>query len=860
MRKWTYLVATLLMAGTTATFTGCIDTDEPEGIAELRGAKSEFIKAQAAVELVEVELKKAKVAEQELINAGKEIANKSAEINLKLDELAVKLKELEVERDQATTEEAKAKAEVAIAKADAEKAQWEGEKALIVEQYKEKMLLAETATAKAQDAYKQAMEQIEASKVLLTDEEQLRLNVVEAKVANAKIAMDMAMYGYATTKVTTEQRLVSSTTTTDDQSSTTSSSKKYITYYVIESVQAPATGPVAGSLKKLQQQLADYPNWVADGNIEAKLQLAVKQAESTLEAAQKTADKWKAILDNEYTTLADWEAQVKTLDEEMAALVVEKRKQELQKGILETDNPVLITNKTAADKALDDAKKALGKIKDNAKTASDYSKKADKSIIAGLKTAVNDKFSGTVRGYNVSTGEFSYTAGSKIVDAQALINNWNKLIDAATQGINLEDIAWSQGEVAKAEADAKNASAIYEADYKEWEKARDNAAKVETIDVTASKKAAEDAITAYNKLNAGDRTKDENISKLATALSDYYGDLLAKNLQSTSTKVANPVNASESKAISTWIIANPADNYKKIVGVQLGLITWTTGSITEAKAIDATNKANLIDNLGSPTGKTADQLWYEASGQVFGHEFDLTNDKPRKTLVTSDMILKKVNEDKLSVELQGTKYGTLGNSIYATANAARLKGLVEQASTYAALKVEFTAQYAKEQAAFDKKKAELTENQAKAETDRATAQAAYDKVFKEVEDALEKVNEDWTYKDAIKGKVQTAITNYITDQQFGVTGSSLEQIKEAANTEYLKTEAALLTNKSYLAVAKRNLKKFAEGTYTDGQFIEDTFAHIQEQIKVRQAEYDAAEADYNAASTQLKALLAIFLK
>ena len=70
MRKWTYLVATLLMAGTTATFTGCIDTDEPEGIAELRGAKSDFIKAQAAVELVEAELRKAQVAEQELVNAG----------------------------------------------------------------------------------------------------------------------------------------------------------------------------------------------------------------------------------------------------------------------------------------------------------------------------------------------------------------------------------------------------------------------------------------------------------------------------------------------------------------------------------------------------------------------------------------------------------------------------------------------------------------------------------------------------------------------------------------------------------------------------------------------------------------------
>ena len=61
MRKWTYLVATLLMAGTTATFTGCIDTDEPEGIVDLRGAKSELIKAQAAVKLVKWNGKKPKL-------------------------------------------------------------------------------------------------------------------------------------------------------------------------------------------------------------------------------------------------------------------------------------------------------------------------------------------------------------------------------------------------------------------------------------------------------------------------------------------------------------------------------------------------------------------------------------------------------------------------------------------------------------------------------------------------------------------------------------------------------------------------------------------------------------------------------
>ena len=98
MRKWTYLVATLLMAGTTATFTGCIDTDEPEGIAELRGAKSEFIKAQAAVELVEAELRKAQVAEQELVNAGLALQNKSAEIDLQLHELDIQLKQLLIEK------------------------------------------------------------------------------------------------------------------------------------------------------------------------------------------------------------------------------------------------------------------------------------------------------------------------------------------------------------------------------------------------------------------------------------------------------------------------------------------------------------------------------------------------------------------------------------------------------------------------------------------------------------------------------------------------------------------------------------------------------------------------------------------
>lgn len=73
MRKWTYLVAALLMGGATATFTSCIDTDEPAGITDLRGAKAELLRAKAAYQTalantqqVEAELQMVKVEREKV--------------------------------------------------------------------------------------------------------------------------------------------------------------------------------------------------------------------------------------------------------------------------------------------------------------------------------------------------------------------------------------------------------------------------------------------------------------------------------------------------------------------------------------------------------------------------------------------------------------------------------------------------------------------------------------------------------------------------------------------------------------------------------------------------------------------------
>lgn len=65
MRKWTYLVAALLMGGVTTSLTSCIDNDEPAGITDLRGAKAELLRAKAQVEAAKVALEQANAAYRE---------------------------------------------------------------------------------------------------------------------------------------------------------------------------------------------------------------------------------------------------------------------------------------------------------------------------------------------------------------------------------------------------------------------------------------------------------------------------------------------------------------------------------------------------------------------------------------------------------------------------------------------------------------------------------------------------------------------------------------------------------------------------------------------------------------------------
>ena len=801
-------------------------------------------------------MRKAQVAEQELVNAGLALQNKSAEIDLQLHELDIQLKQLLIEKEEAATAQAKAEAEAAIAKAEADKTKWENEKALIVEQYKEKMLLAETATAKAQEAYKQAMEQIEASKLLLTDEEQARLNGVQAQVAYAKQAMDKAMYGYSTTviKRILSSEVANSTTTTnpDESTETNSSTTKYYVYLITEDPTQSADGYKAGSLKKLQEQLASYSDIVADNNLEAVLDNALKNAEFALEMTQKYADNLKAILDNEYTTVADWEAEVKKLEEEIAAAKVKEQQYNIEKCKLEVANPKLISDLQATSNKLEIAKNNQNSNKNKAKPAAAYSKKVEAEIKKGLNDVIPSGT--TVAGYNSSTGTFAYGKDILITEAQNQIDGWIKLIDKATKGVDLENIEWAKPQLATALAAQKEAEENYTKDYKAWEDAMAAYDESLKIDLEKSEAAANAAIKKYNGLKPEDRKKEANIDAVATALVAYYKDALAKEAQVTK---ATATKGSDTKKISAWLIAD-ADNFKKVVGVDLGFITWDAGDIATANEISKENIGKLIDVEQDSSVKTPLEKWKSASSAVFSDNFNSGNN-PRRLPVSKDEVIAAAGGNHVDA-LKNGNYGSLGKMIWATAETASLQAIIDQVETYKALKEAFTAQKVVEQTTQDKANAALADAVDKAKKANDEAQAAYDKVFKEVNDNIATVQKEYGNNEIIKGKIETEITVYLNNNFTNGDLGSLEAIKNLVKEEYMIALANVTAAKADVAKAKRNIEKLAAGTYTDTDYITESLVSIQEKIKVKQAEYDAAKADYDTASAQLKALLAIFLK
>ena len=612
-----------LMAGSSVTFTGCIDNDEPAGIENLRGAKAELLKAKAAVET-------AKVA---YVNAQTAQANAEAR-RLEAVALQAELKAKEMELDNALTEAqnaekiAAAEAKVAEiqAKLEQNKLNWEKEK-----------LECETNLAYAQKAYEDAMKALELSKEFLSDQELAVLKTVQGKLTAAK----NAIYGY-------------------------------------DVVNGENTNHILGSKEQLDLAYERYEE--AATNIDNYI--TKPSLEANLTNAQASLDFYKAELDLKLEALNTLKS-----GEAYQAWLKLKEEYTAKRDSLETEIAAkqskankIIAEQTPAIDALEDAIADAQAIE-----ASVAAPKSDKdSTFAVSKAIVTDldasDFGGFVT-YDAGTVTAKFKTGAEVLafvkeDVKELTNQkgaaayatmlddvfsfadgkdseYKKAvdeIDAAVKAVNKKKAAIASLDTEKAEAvkvaAEKELKSAQEAQTKgvtawtnsiaAWKKAEGyTTEEADKKAVEAAKKAYEDAIIAADKLG-DDTEKAKAILKaqqtFADAIVKYYN--AAAPLQLTVNKVTlkqsvtiggETKESNVSKTVKEWLSdADNKDVYLAALIMYFGndaTKLWTVGKAEDK--YDAVAGTGVKAEAGLATLKTKTEIktaWATASINLFGRE------------------------------------------------------------------------------------------------------------------------------------------------------------------------------------------------------------------------------------------------
>ena len=470
-KKWTYVAIVSMMLGVAPVFTGCVDTDEPAGLSELRGAKAELLRAKAAVEQARVALVQAKA---DLKAAEAESKRANAEW---ISQLARK-QEIENDFEQAKNELELQKLQAQLDSIQTSLEYWKEEAAV---RHEKKMAKLNEAAAKAQYAYEVALKQIEVAKALGMAYDEVSLEALQREVD------------------TTYEVLFGDPDASGD-------------YGLAEELRE-------ANKKLYEAQLDKDAGIVADqeGTKEqfiAKLEAKIAVEEARLAGKeQELADLEEiAELDIEGT---DWATEINTLKEEAAKLEVQLQDKEAEKKRLQAEPDYLekyqavngVWSKykendplTPADGAteekkgtktlLSDAKKALS----NAANNSQYSFSIDKfesttEVTQTMSDAVDVDGDGTG---DLPLGKITIAGNPNFIwgnagDASKTPAAAKKVLDQYQEYLNmLKSIVWQDAnDIAQAEAVLKDIIANG-TDYQ--------------VDITAFKKITDAYNTAYGNL------------------------------------------------------------------------------------------------------------------------------------------------------------------------------------------------------------------------------------------------------------------------------------------------------------------------------------------------------------------------
>lgn len=629
MRKWTYLVATLLMAGTTATFTGCIDTDEPEGIANLRGAKAELIKAETAVKQVEVEMQKALIVNQELQNKALEIANQRAEYDNQLKALDVKLKELDVELKQAQNEAEKARLEAEIAQSNANKAAIENQMALDAETFKALMLDAQAAAVRAQQSYDEAMRALEASKLTLTDAEREAIEKAQLFMQQSAMAMDTK---YAALKNAQDA------------------------YY------DALVNPSLPSLSSLQADLK-----IA--------QIAVEKAEIMLD------EKSNMLALAEDFDAAAWDTKIQELDKKISEYQSEKSKVDVELATKKASSEYKAAEEKVAEmvKARRTAKKAYDEaVTDSTtqvNTQRDIKAYESEPINAGLKELFSQSSDfRSLNGYNPNTGVFAYPAvqytqteynDDQDIDDEALrtsaasvqlrlVNEWVETLKKYT--VDENGVEWNKLTLADKEKLAKAATDQYKNDSVNW-KISAKAVKGTATDVPTAK--LKEVTDAYNA----------SFTKVVNAVK-AYNDVYDEIYKTAYNEYISKEKADRKKgyylgrlvdALNTKGTAGQKLDYQNLTGDNNAKIKWLETNLPGEVSAASTGADTDVETYYKDATHNQTLL---AGAVTAGNNAFATTDKDEKALAALDEAAQEANAAARKVPSARTAFKQLAADVY----------------------------------------------------------------------------------------------------------------------------------------------------------------------------------------------------
>ena len=539
-----------LMAGSSVTFTGCIDNDEPAGIENLRGAKAELLRAKVAVETAEAALRNAYAAEH-LAQA-------------KWTEAMAAKQELE-------NEEKRLKNEVEAAKTEAEKAYWAAELAKVeADLAKNKLtweadrLAAETVLAQARKDYEDAMKAIELSKNYLSEAELGQLNYVQGEYSYAYAKL----YGGSYTRYTAS---VDKTT-------------GKVTWKAVNG-KVEANNSAKGILK------AAYDTYESDVNAgsfedisEIKLNAAVAEAKTTLEVTVAELDiKKEALAALESSeTLANWKkvkAEYKAKQDSLNDVVADKtiaankiviensdKAMAMQKALDNAaafktntfkdgkivqsaeDNAVIKASDALKEKlsALDFAKAGSYVTYDN--SANQFTVALDKSNLLGVvrdnkdnETVTLEKAKLDAEKDGVAPYEYWNTEGVKLLDDAIVFNGsqgteyakMNEAIDVVIETLNK-----AKGDIPSLDIEQAN---------KELAAAKENLTAMEKAK-TGATKTWKDAVTAWGKAKAY-ATETADKKAVETAADVYVKAIAAADALSGTEKVKAQIKARQMRLL-----------------------------------------------------------------------------------------------------------------------------------------------------------------------------------------------------------------------------------------------------------------------------------------------------------------------